>query len=86
MSLEVFVWLCWCLTVLGISLCFPCAQAFDPQLGSRWGTLSRPVLVAPRSTATHNFMFILWVRLGYGRQLSAEELRLGWELAGDFSA
>lgn len=36
--------------------------------------LSHPVLVAPRSAATHDFVFILSVRLGYIQQLSAEEL------------
>lgn len=86
MSLEMFVWLCRCLMVWGILLCFPCAQDFDPQRGCRWGTLSWPVLVAPRSTATLNFTFILWVWPGYAWQLSAGELCLGWELAGDFSA
>lgn len=36
--------------------------------------LSQSVLAAPRCAATHDFMFILSVRLGYVQQLSAEEL------------
>lgn len=76
LNLKMFVWMCqpynfehFALLPWFLGLWSPALfQVGDAQL------LNQPVLVAARSAATHDFMFILSVRLGCVQQLSAEEL------------